>query len=160
MPGKNDGLARRFPAAEPRDAGYQAEVDAAKQDYQGDRSAEGLAGEYARLRGERDVLDEQLRALNVRVNAAEQMLWDALEASGLEAVRLKSGKNISMTRDVTVAVEDREAFNTWIREQHLESLFTVHAGKVLSMTKERLLAGEVLPAGVKVGSIKKTNYRS
>jgi len=93
------------------------------------------------------------------VAAAEQLLWEAYEGEGIEKLDLAGGGLVSVTEDITVAVENRTALNAWAMANGLGSMMTLYSATVESVTKERLLAGAPLPKGVKVGSYKKTTYR-
>lgn len=188
MAGKYAAAAKRFPKADPRDVAFQERVDLAKREARGPDHARILrekfnhlvasveafertprvrvretpsdvAHLYADLRDLKDALDLFASDLNVRVAAAEQRMWDGFEAQSLEKVGLASGGSVSVTEDVTIKVTDRAALNKWARESGLESQMTLYHPTVESIMRERILAGDAVPAFIEVGSIKKTTYR-
>jgi len=157
MAGKYADLAKTYPAALPKDGAFQANVEALKKKVKKRKPAD-LAALYDRLRKEKDVLDAQVSEHNVKVAAAEQLLWAAYEQAGIESLALTDGRKIGVTDDISVSIEDREQLHAWIRTNKLESLMTVYSKTVESLTKQRLLAGQPAPDGVKLGSFKKTSY--
>jgi hypothetical protein len=159
MGGKYQEVAKRLPKAEPKDGAFQERVNKAKDEYRGDRTPSTLATKYAALRREKDELAEKESALNLQIAAVEQLMWDAFETGEVESLSLVGGGSVSVSDDVTAAVEDRAGLMAWVKKQGLESLLTLPAPTLLAMTKERVLAGDVLPDGVRVGTYKKTNFR-
>jgi len=188
MAGKYAAASRRFPKADPRDQAFQERVDAAKKDARGADHARILRAEFDKLAGSvaaferverprrretasdiahlysdlrdlKDALDVFASDLNVRVAAAEQRMWDGFEAQKLEKVGLDGGGSVSVTQDVTIQVTDAAALNAWARENGLESKLTLYHSTVESIMRERILAGDAVPAFIKVGSINKTTYR-
>ena len=158
MVGKYAAEAKKLAPVEMKSNDYQAKINAAKDQY-GTRTPGALTAEYKVKRKEKDAQEARLYAINVDICALEQLAWDALEDAGLESVKLEGGGSFGVVDDVTVAIEDPVAFGEWIRDNDLEGLLTVNAQRASSLVKERLLAQQDIPPGVRIGSFKKTSYR-
>lgn len=138
MTGKYSAAASVLPVAGPRDGEFQERVEQAKETYL-DRRSGPLAAAYKLLRAEKDDLEEKVAALNVRIAAVEQLAWSALEAEGIESVRVAGGGYFGTTEDISVVAEDRDAVRVWIESHELGRMLTVNAKTLESLVKERLV---------------------
>ena len=134
---------------------YQAKIDDAKQFLLGtlsgeDANKERLAKLYQDRRAEKAKYEEALYGVNVELAALSQLLIENYEADGIEKSTLASGATGYIGYFVSVSIEDSHKFYSWLREQKMDDLRTVHPSKLKGMTSEMLQAGQAAPPGVKV----------
>lgn len=146
-----DGLPRMLgaPGAEPT---YQERVEARKRELLDGglpRQAAALAREYALLREERERLEAEASALNLRLEAVSQLMADQFEAEGTAALTLDGGRRVSVYLEPYAQVTDREAFRRWCMEDpDLVRAMALPWQTTNAMTKAMLLRGDPEPPGV------------
>lgn len=94
-------------------------------------------------------LEDLVSECNVRLCAAEQLLADQYEVEGVPSLKLEGLGSVGVQLEPYAQVQDKEAYQQWCIAQGLLPLMTVPWATTNSMTKERLLAGEAEPPGVK-----------
>lgn len=145
--GKYTDVVRGLPRAEAEDQSFQQRVDQIKPEFP-NRKPAALAKEYRALRLDREALDAQLAALNARLTAVEQLLWDSYEQDGLSSVKLDDGSSVSVQPEPAAQVQDRDALRAWAVANGMERALTLPWQTVNAVTKQRLLDGDPLPDGV------------
>jgi hypothetical protein len=116
--------------------------------------------EYRLLKDLEEAAEELAKQTREHMDARSQLLLDAMEDDGVTSLRLDDGSSLwdqpdvfATTKDPTDEMKGEEnaaTLKAWLREQGMEGLLTLHSATLLSMTKERLLAGEGPPPGVNV----------
>lgn len=109
-----------------------------------------LAETYKRLRRLRDDLETIRSSLDLRIEATSQMVVDHYEAENIEMLRLASGGSVTVYPEPYTGVEDRDKLREWAVANGYETQLTLPWQTVNSLAKERLLASEEPPPGVKV----------
>jgi hypothetical protein len=142
------GLRKTAPAA-PVDESFQSRVNQEAEELRPLSTTE-KARLYCKHRDLKDKLEEEIKKLNVCIEALSQLMIKELEADGLEQVRLDTGDLITIKDEPYVSVEERPTFIAWIRQTGQEDLLTVHYQTMSSMTKKMLQNGENPPPGLRV----------
>lgn len=113
-------------------------------------STSELAQAYTRLRDEKDDIEEELKALNQKLEAASSILIERLEDEELLSLRTHDGYLISAKFDPYASVKDKEAFRAWVIENGYENLLTLPWQTTNAIAKALLESGEAPPTGVEV----------
>lgn len=108
-----------------------------------------LSMKYRETRDEKDALEKQVKALNVKIEALEQMLETAYEAQELHSLSFAGGINLAMHPEPIPKVEDKEAFRRWCLAEGFEKQMVLHSSTVKGLVADRLLEGLPLPTGVR-----------
>ncbi len=112
------------------------------------------ASEYARVYAEIRDLQDRLKAwgsnLEVLLDAYQELYVNQAEVEGVSSMRIASGESVSFYYEPYPQVIDAEAFRLWCLANGFERKMVLHPSIVSSHTKERLLAGEPEPDGVKI----------
>lgn len=154
MPGKYSHLKGQLTtySSEPE---YQDRVNAERERIKGilkENSRPLSAASYADFlimaKLEKARLEALVKEQSLTIEAMSQELIDRLEGDSITALRLVGGIALSIKDDVYCSVFNKVEFHNWIREQHLEDLFTVHYQTMSAMTKQKLQAGEPIPPGI------------
>lgn len=140
------------------DQTYQDKVDEAKASFY-DLSATGLAKDYASWREQKERIEDELREINLFLEAATQLLvasqeegadgWGQYGASD-NALRLASGDKIEIRREPYGQVKDKEAFRQWCVDNGYERQMQLWPTTMNAIVKERLVNGDDLPDGTEV----------
>lgn len=117
-----------------------------------------LAEAYETARKMKADLEEKLSALNAKIAAVEELLWDAFDEEGVSSLKLKSGASVRVQPEPVAAVVDKEALRNWAIENGLERLLALSWQTTNSLMKERMLNQEPLPAGVEAKVRTKTVF--
>lgn len=124
-----------------------------------DTFIDGLA-DTIQLLGKEGV-EEILSRINLRIAAMEQLLSESYDREedgwGLyggspTTVRLPNGTSISVQPEPSAKVLDKEVFRLWCIRNGLEGSLQLHPSTAIALAKERLLAGEPDPDGMKTYS--------
>jgi len=99
-------------------------------------------------RMEKNRLEALIREQNTVITAMEQELIEFLDSADLLLMRMTNGVTLSINDDVYSQVSNKFEFHQWIRNNHLEDLFSVHYQTMSSMVKERLMNGDDIPPGI------------
>lgn len=136
---------------------YQDKIDLAKKEIT-NKSASGLAHQYALLRDLKNKIEDDLSATNLQLEAYTQMLVESNNSDDPEwgqygatqtTLRLVTGDKIEVRKEPYAQVVDKDANRKWAMEQGLERMLSLPWQTVNSLTKEALLKGEAEPEGVK-----------
>lgn len=149
----------KYFGAESADKSYQMKVNDVKRQLPSMTSAE-VTKAWAKLRAEKRDIEEELKELNLKLEAFAQILTETYEAEGVTKIELEDGSNVSVSAEPHSTVEDPEAFRVWCIQQGLEKELRLHSKTADSLVKERLLAGLPEPPGVKVWVRNKISLRS
>lgn len=157
-PGKYDHVVGGLAPLPPQDAGKQAKVDEMKAllKAEGTTDALAVAKFYVRVRAEKARLERELKAIEVRIEAATQMLilsqdqgeevWGKYGVRS-NALRLEDGTTIRVEHQVYGQVKDKEAFRLWCIKNGYEQLLQLWPTLMSALVKERAAAGEPYPDG-------------
>lgn len=187
-PGKYDHIIDNYAPLPLEDPGYQEKVDAFKEEIQKNEvyTAESLAKAYRKLRNgignpiDDDFLetliellgDDGIHALksvcDLRMEAYEQMLaashnadepgW-GMYGAGDNTVKFTDGGSVSVQREPTGKVKDKEKFRLWCIENGLETQLQLWPSTMNSIVKQRCLDGLDEPDGVEIYSTRKVVLR-
>lgn len=134
------------------DAARQVKVDRVKQELLNNlpRHASAFAQRYASLRAEKEHLKNELKAVELELEAVTQLLTDIYEAEGVQSVKLRSGAVIRQQVEPYAQVRDRDEFRIWCLRNELERSLMLPWPKTNAITKDMLLKGLNPPQGVDV----------
>lgn len=136
-------LPRLVPAVD-----WQTKVDQAKVSFKkADHRA--LARRLRQVKAEKDELESQIKAINVVEEALSQLLLDWMEQNGTDKISLADG-TLYVRDEPYVRIADREALIQWLKKNKHEDLLSVHWQTLNALVKERMIAGQVNPAGCEV----------
>jgi hypothetical protein len=128
---------------------YRKKIVDQKAEYAGKSSAD-LAKLYTELRDDKDDLEEELKGINGKIQALQELLIESFEADDLSAVRTTNGYLVSTKYDPYASVKDKEAFRHWVIENGYENLLTLPWQTTNAISKTLLESGEAPPDGVEV----------
>jgi hypothetical protein len=120
-PGTYDAVMPGLKPLPPDDAARQDRIERAKAEI-ADRGAAALASAYVRLRKRKEEIAAALSALEIRINAHEQLLAASQESHaegwgqfGVKdnALRLPGGETVRVHKEPYGKVVDKEAFRLW-----------------------------------------------
>jgi len=114
------------------------------------KSSADLAKAYTELRDDKDDLEEELKGINGKIQALQELLIESFEADDLSAVRTTNGYLVSTKYDPYASVKDKEAFRHWVIENGYENLLTLPWQTTNAISKTLLESGEAPPDGVEV----------
>jgi hypothetical protein len=133
-------------------------VEDQESDEQTTYTPESMAKLYHEARTAKDHLEDVLSEVQLRLTALEQMLvasnnedepgWGMYGAAAT-TVRLPSGYSVRVEYEPVGKVEDKEAFRQWCVGHELEKSLMLWPSTTQAIVKERLLAGQEAPGGVK-----------
>lgn len=128
---------------------------------------EDFANTLIELLGD-DGLDDLVKQVNVRKAAYEQLLAEShdndepgwgMYGAGDNTVRLPDGGSVSIQREPTGKVKDKEAFRRWCIENGLETSLQLWPSTANSIVKQRCVDGMPPPDGIEVFALTKTVLR-
>ena len=124
--------------------GHQEEIDKAKVELQGKPMGD-LASSYRQWYDEKEKLNQLISNLNTKLDAAGQLLLENLERQGLEQLRTTDGSTTLFIKDdVYCKQENRHEYLTWIKQNGMEDLLTVHYSTMNAQTTDRLVKGHTM----------------
>lgn len=147
MVSKYAGVVEGLPKQQPEQTERRIAVESVKTELASAALVEVLEV-YETLRKQKDELKDDLSALEVRIDAHEEVIIDLYEAEGLQSVTLEGGAKVDCRTEPGAQVEDPELFRQWCVENGLERSLRLPPASANSLVKERLLHGETLPDGV------------
>lgn len=128
---------------------------------------EDTKNSFFELLGKEGLADLQSE-IQKRLTAIEQLLtdsfmqdeigWGQFGASS-NMVKLVGGESLAVQLEPIGKVEDKEVFRLWCVANGLENSLQLWPSTMVAITKERLLAGEAAPDGVKAYSRPKIVWR-
>lgn len=140
--GKYDRQLDSLPMLPREHSEYQDRVELAKAEFAEAKTATKLADAYVKVRREADKLDEQVKALNLRLEAVSQLLVDAFGREDLQLIKLGDGASVSVRPKPYPGVKDREAFRRWCLAQGMEHEMHLHFKTMEGLINQRLLNGD------------------
>lgn len=114
--------------------------------------ASRLAVLYSEIREQKEQIQEQLSAVQVRLDAVTSLLIDCMDVEGITSLQLETGRSVSTWPEPYANIVDRDAFREWCLAEGLGRSMTLHPSTISALVKQRLLSGEPEPPGVKVYS--------
>jgi hypothetical protein len=108
-----------------------------------------LVREWHRLRAHKDLFEDVEKLLNLQLRAISDMIQALLDSEGQSSIKLEEGIGVRSQPDVIGLVEDPQKFYDWVHQQKLDSLLSMHHGRLATIVKERLHGNLALPDGVK-----------
>lgn len=124
-------------------------IQAVKDSIAGDKSVE-IAKQYAFLKVEKDRLEDELKAINLQLEARNAVLVERLENDGTQSFKLETGENFYLSDEPYAQVRDKVRLNDWFSENGMDELRTVNWQTLSAIVKERLERGDQLPEGCEV----------
>jgi len=116
----------------------------------GDRmTPASLARLYRELRDTKDIINGELAAIEVELDAVSQLMTQHFESEGLTQVKTDR-ELISVYVEPYSSVEDPEALRQWCVNEGLERRMSLAWSTVNSITKQRLEDGLPAPDGVRI----------
>jgi len=153
--GKYDKVLRDLQKLPPdlgEDASYQIRINLAKAEVvaKHGQSPVTLAREWKRLRAVEDRVEAMAKKVRFRLRVYEQLIEETFEAQGISKFDFTEGGSVGYHPEPYSYVEDKDVFRQWCVDEGLLSSMSLAWQTTNSLTKERLLAGEAPPPGVKV----------
>lgn len=108
-----------------------------------------LARRYDSKRTEKEDIEEDLKGVQLELTAIEQLLVDRYEVEGVASIHLTEGVAIGVQLEPYASVVDRRACRLWAIEHGYEDMLQMPWQSLNAITKERLIAGDPEPDGVK-----------
>lgn len=146
----------KLPANDEEDPRYQDKVDAEKSRVMRDHFQDkpprtpALLELYITVREARDDLKSRLKGAQLTLTALEQLVASRYETEGVTSVKLSTGDSVRTESAPHAVVEDPVAFTAWCRKDpDLATQLTLPWPRANALTKERLIAGEPEPPGVR-----------
>ena len=125
---------------------YWEKVQIAKGEFKG--GSTNLTKSYFEIRRERDVAEERLKALNLRLTALVWRIEELYEAEGIQSLKLTGGA-LRLDPVPFAVVEKPEDFHQWCLDNGYGPQMNLIWQTTNSLMKERLLSGEPDLPGVK-----------
>jgi len=104
---------------------------------------------YTTVRNKKDEIKITLSAVQIMIDAAENIIKDRYEAQGLTKMTLESGETISVSPEPHAIVIDQALMVEWAKEEGLESKLTIPWMTLNSHLKGLLSDGKKEQPGVK-----------
>ena len=109
-----------------------------------------LAKTYTVLRDEKDDLEDELKVINGKIQAIQELLIGRFEDEDISAIRTSNGYLVSSKFDPYASVKDKTALRKWAVANGYEELLTLPWQTTNSIAKTLLETGEAAPDGVEV----------
>jgi hypothetical protein len=148
--GKYAGVVDRLPKYTAEDDSYQDKVNKKKAEIADEvpMIASSLAQAYVISRRGKKILEEQIKGINLEIEALRQLIVDRFEVEGTSSVSLDTGESIRVQLEPHARVVDKEANRQWAIAQGLEKQLALPWQTLNSLTKDLMLRGEPEPDGV------------
>lgn len=146
--GKYNGLKHTLPKFE-LEPDFRAKVEEAKSSYIG-LEAPDLAREFKLQRNGKQLLEANVKNINVHLEALSQLLVENLEGAEIQKIKLASGETVYLSDEPYTCIVDRGVLMDWLRRKKLTQLFTVQWQTLNAMTKDMLIQGKPTPPGTTV----------
>ena len=128
---------------------YQQKVDEEKKSHIG-LSASDLARAFAMIRSMKRDREEQIKKLNVQLEALSQLLVEHLEADAVQKIQLQTGETCYIQSEPYSGIENRDEAIAWLKKHKLSNMLTIQWQTMNAFNKERLVNGEPPMPGTKV----------
>jgi len=120
---------------------------------------------YNLLREDIEELNNQLHALNAKLEACEFKISEHFEANDILTQKFEDGSSITVAPDPVVSVENESQFIGWVsaddaRKAQFKLKLTVHPSTTKSEVKKLLEENAEVPPGVRVFYLNKLTRRS
>ena len=150
MPGKYEHITPNLPKfIEPEK--HREKVEEKKTELLNGRvgvPARELATLFVGLRTKKDETEAQLKQDNLMLEAARDLLCEAMDDDNTTSLGLTGIGTIRVQREPYAEVKDKAQFRKWCVRNGLEESLMLPWQSTNSITKERLLAGKPEPDGV------------
>jgi len=139
----------------PQDETYQARVTEERQKILGTNSVEGantayLTRLYADARARKEKIRDEESAVNLTIEALEQMIVERLQEDGQTGLKLADGASVYMVDDIRPSIKDRGLAVQWVKDTGQEALLTIMPQTLKGMVRNLLENGQELMPGVEV----------
>ena len=114
------------------------------------KSKEELGREFSNLKFEKEKLEDELKAINLQLEARNSLLFEMFEASRISSLKLNTGETLYIKDEPYAQLVDKTRVNDWFIENEMDELRSVNWQTLNAVVKERLEKGETLPEGVEV----------
>lgn len=172
MPSRYADVFSHLKPRQVEDVKWQGEVNDEKEKLRAENpvlSPEMLAALYELARAKKTQAEQNLRSVNRRVVALEQLLTSSQERGergwgaygvGENALRLENGGRIDVRPQISVKLLDAIANRRWSIENGYENDLRLLPQKLGQVTRERLVVGEPEPDGTEATQYKVVYYES
>ena len=126
-----------------------AELDAEREKHANLNDTD-LINFYDYQKHSKELLEKELRAVNLSLDALTSILVDRWEDKGLQTVKLADGSSVGLLDEPYPQVTDKEKLNAWCEANGLKESLNLQWQTLKSVVKNRLENGEVLPPGVEI----------
>lgn len=123
------------------------------------RHATSIAWTYAVLRREVDTAAAELSEMKLHLAATMLLMFDQLEAEGVDAVTLANRDKIQVDVQPHLIVTDKSEFRSWCVEQGLENLMSLPWITANKLVKQMLVDGLPEPPGASCWARPKVTFR-
>lgn len=103
---------------------------------------------WLELRRAEDSIFNQLKSVRLLMAAMEQLGVAQFEAEATDRIAFEDLGAVSARPEVVISVHDKDLFRKWCVEANLFRELNMHHGTAQSLTRARLLDGNVEPDGV------------
>jgi hypothetical protein len=153
MPSKYDKLRKKIPLLRKSGGTHDDRVSKRKAEIletltESKSEVGDIAELYKYQRMNRDLLKEEMSALQVDIDAIEQILMERYEDAGITSVNLVSGGRVSVQIKPYPKIVDREAYRQWCLNNGYEREMHLHSSTTTSILADRLLKGEPSMPGI------------
>ena len=105
---------------------------------------------YVQVRKTMDELEAKLSVLEIQKAALTYIFTNRFEDDDVTSMKFASGVTLGESVEPLPNVKDRTALVDWIKTTKQEELLTINYQTLASITKQLLLEGKPIPAGVEV----------
>lgn len=109
-----------------------------------------LCKEFVSQRAQKDMIEEELKDVDLTIEALTQMIVDGFEDHDMSALVMSNGYRVALHSEPRPSVDDRAAYRKWLIENGYEDSLTLPWQTTKAMVKNLLENGEAQPDGVSV----------
>lgn len=136
---------------------HQEKVEKAKKEYL-QKTASELVELYETYRKLKDEKENELKSIQVLLDAVSQCLVSSFEENGISSLKLLSGGTVRIDPDPILQYEDKEKFRLWCIENGYEREMHLVWQTANALLKAKLVAGEPYPDGLSAWMRDKISY--
>lgn len=111
-------------------------------------SSSELVERFLSVKAEKEALEDEIKPLDLELEALTRMVWDQFEVEGITRMDLSDGTGLRLQEEPYPKVEDPEKFYRWCVEQGLTSKLSMHYQTLKAVTTELVQAHQAEPDGV------------
>lgn len=172
--GKYDKVIGKLPKAGPEgEPKFREKVEQRKRELieaAGVLKPAAVAQQYTRARAEKDEIAERASAVEVDVQALDELMHTIFEEEGLSSLKLADGSSVTVGREPNASVVDKAALVKWAKANGYEAMLSMAWQSVNAIAKSFLEEGgeialdengdmTVMGGSVRVQSRPKTTLR-